>query len=177
MVFDAVCWGRRWRAFALTALVVFVLSCASDEPLAFRFDADATADERRLFAERMEAWNVELLPDHKFSVDPNGAWRVTFTNDLLAQGLDGRTCGDDPSVPDCAFEHWIRVRRGYAEPRTKEIITHEQGHALGIHWHIKEPGHVMSTGDGLTTFDLTEADREACRGVGSCGSIVSRRLP
>lgn len=183
-MFNAMC---RFRRVVLAALILLALSCASDEPLRFRFDSGTTAHEEELTSAAFARWAPYTVPDRTPVIDESGTWLITFTDDdtVLRPGLDGRTCGRerDPDN-DCARDHWIRVRRRNDDYRTTNVIAHEAGHAMDLD-HVGgrlEDGnswgdlHSVMT-EWIASATLSEADLTECRSANACGAIVARRIP
>lgn len=161
------------RSFAAAALALIALSCASDSRVRYHFDSDATAQERAAFTQAGEQWNQVVIDDHTISLDPDGEWKVTFTDsdDVLSRSYDGRTCRNlKDAAKDCRFDHWIRIRRGLPGTYTVDVARHEQGHALGLeHIPANEVG-TMNPDHAAPT--LTDADMHECLRADACGSIT-----
>lgn len=155
---------------AIAALVVATLSCASHEPLTFRFDADIDASTQALIESAAKPWNERTFEDRRITFAPDGAWRISVTDDLEAQAV-GRTCKHAGGF-DCALPQWIRIRPGHGEERTYGVAMHEFGHALGVA-HLDE-GRVGVMSANVLTTTFSDDDRTACVVAGACPMITVR---
>ena len=154
----------------LLSTLLFACGAASSERVIVRIDASATAREREITEEGVKRWAPYTLAERTPLVDDSGEWVIIFTSAErpgLEPPVGGRACRWEG--PRCPRSRSIWIRRGYSESTTRDMVTHEVGHAMGLD-HVSDPG-VMHPNTGP---EITEADIEECRSAGACGSINVR---
>ena len=173
------------RNLLFAALVITLLSCATDEPVTMRLDPSWSEEDVATFEYDARSWNAETIPSAQIVFTTNGEWYVEHADPMVrlrASGLtreqifalEGRPdLADNPAayLGGWTFgrERLIQIWPSEVPGSVHSIALHEFGHALKLR-HTKTG--VMSVDNpppaALVDYALTSEDIEECRRAGSC---------